>query len=60
MGKGSERNRGREAVDPKDLAPGTLAGELDIYDNLIVPVSDALRAAEDWKRANPSGPGAQG
>lgn len=35
---------------PEDLKPGTVAGELDAYDNLVKPVGDALKAADDWRK----------
>ena len=43
---------GEKKSDPKpeDLKPGTVAGELDAWDNLVTPVRGALKAAEDWKK----------
>lgn len=41
----------KDKTKPEDSKPGTVAGELDAYDNLK-PVGDALKAAEDWKKGD--------
>lgn len=41
--------KGKDAKGKDDeLRPGTVAGELDFYDNVAKPISDALKAADDW------------
>lgn len=46
---------GRDEVKPEDLKPGTVAGELDVYDNVIKPIVDNRKQNEG--RDQPQGNG---